>query len=92
MASCPAVKQCVAVEAVKKPVRHMRIDAAHGSKCVEISDGDKGWKVTADRITLREGRLDLAGHVHAVSSDGSNEITADTLDLRIADLEIQIGD
>jgi hypothetical protein len=92
MASCPAVKQCVAVEAVKKPVRHMRIAASHGSKCVEISDGDKGWKGTADRITLRDGNLVLEGHVQMASSDGGDEITSEKLSLKVADVEILIGD
>jgi len=92
MAPCPAIKQCVAVETVKKPVRHVRIAASHGSKCVEISDGDKGWKGTADRITLRDGNLVLEGHVHMASSDGADEITSEKLSLKVADLEIQIGD
>ena len=75
-APCPAVKQCVAVETVKKTVRHMRIAASHGNKGVEfsVSDDDKGWKGTADRITLRNGNLVLEGHVHMASSDGADEI------------------
>lgn len=91
-ALCPAVKQCVSVEAVKKPVRHLHIAASHGSKYVEISDGDKGWKGTADRITLRDGNLVLEGHVHMASSDGVDEITSEKLSLKVADLEILIGD
>ncbi|HBI43756.1 MAG TPA: hypothetical protein DDY78_13025 [Planctomycetales bacterium] len=92
MASCPAVKQCGAAEAVKKPARRIHIDTMHGRKCVEFSDGDNGWKGTSDRIILREGRLDLEGHVHVMSSDGANEITSEKLSLNAADLEIQIGD
>jgi hypothetical protein len=91
-ALCPAVKQCVAVEPVKKATRRIYIATAHGRKCVEISDGDKGWKGTADKITLRGGDLVLEGHVHVVTSDGSDEITSEKLSLKAADLEIQIGD
>ncbi len=90
-APCPTCQQCVAVEAVKKSVKQIRIDASHGRKSFEIRDGDKGWKGTADRITLRDGYLVMEG-VHTVSSDGEDEITAAKLSVKAADLEIQIGD
>ncbi len=91
-APLPAVQQCVAVEAVKKSVKHVRIGAMHGTKSVEYSDGDKGWKGTADTITLRDGQLILEGRVHMVSSDGEDELTAEKLSMKATDLEIQIGD
>jgi hypothetical protein len=95
MAPCPSCKKCVAVEAVKTPVKKIRIVMTNGQKCVECSDGDKSWKMTADRITVRDGNLDLEGNLHVVSNDGDGKIVFDKgakVSLKAIDLEIQIGD
>ena len=93
-APCPECQQCVAVEAVKKPVFRIHVDTANGHCCMESSNGEASMKGTADRIIMRNGSLDLVGHVriHTVSSDSESDIASEKLTIKVADLEIQIGD
>jgi hypothetical protein len=91
-AACPAVKQCVAVEAVKKTSVRVRFDAEQSRYNVEIHAGDKCWKACAIHVALSKGSLTLEGDVRCDSGESSPEITADKITLDLGKAEIQIGD
>ena len=61
--------QCVAAEVVQKPAMHITIDATHERKCVEMSDGKKHFKATADRLTVHDDCIQLEGDVRGESCD-----------------------
>ncbi len=89
---CGCCIQCAAAEAVKKPTVHIHIDAKHSRTCVEVNQGGKCWKASADEATVSNGRLILEGDVHGESEDGSTQFTADKIVRDLDGLEIQVGD
>ena len=63
--------QCVAVESAKQPAVQVSIDASNERKCVEMTDGKKHFKATADHLTMHDGCIELQGDVRAESCDDS---------------------
>ena len=60
--------QCVAVEPAKQTALHVSIDASHDRKCVEVNDGGRSCKATADHVVLKDGCIELDGNVCASRS------------------------
>ena len=50
---------------------HITIDATHDRKCVEMNDGKKRFKATADRLTVHDDCIQLEGDVRGESCDDS---------------------
>jgi hypothetical protein len=97
-ATCPNSKstcvQCTSLEMVKKPTMHIRIEAQNGRQCVEVTDGGKCWKATAERLMVNDGRILLEGDVHAESCGDSLTIHAEKVLLEHKEdgLKIHVGD
>jgi hypothetical protein len=89
-APCPAVQQCVAVEAAKKPSVRIHFDKDKRA-CVEMRDGEKCWKATAAQISVVAGDLVLEGDVRCESTGSSPEFTAESIKVPLAGSEVQVG-
>jgi hypothetical protein len=89
-APCPAVQQCVAVEAAKKPSVRIHFDKDKRA-CVEMRDGDKCWKASAGQISVVAGDLVLEGDVRCESTGSSPEFRAESIKVPLAGSEIQVG-
>ncbi|HVS38002.1 MAG TPA: LPS export ABC transporter periplasmic protein LptC, partial [Gemmataceae bacterium] len=72
--------RCSAVEAAKQPTAHVSIDFSHDRKCVEVNNGDKHFKATADHIVMQDDCIRLEGDVRAESCDDSGHTTHITTD------------
>jgi hypothetical protein len=88
----PAVQQCVAVEAVKKSGVYIRIDDKNKRTTVEMRDGNKCWKASAEQISVVNGELVLEGDVRCESNGDAPVITADSIKVPLAGSEIRVGE
>jgi len=87
-----ACTQCSATEEAKPASVHIGIDTLHHRMVVEMCDGKKRFTVSADRITVHDGSLQLEGNIRGESPDGSAAFTADKMTLKIEGVDIHIGE
>jgi hypothetical protein len=92
MASCPAVKQCVAAEAVKMTNVHIHIDAKNNRTRVEVRNGNECWKGSAKHTCIANGELVLSGDVREESNGNLPELTAERITILLDKAVIDIGD
>lgn len=95
-ASCPKAKsdcvQCAATDANKKSTLYIHMGAGQRRPTLERGEGDNHWTASADKVTVHGGCLMLEGNIHIEVGDGVVECTATTINVKLEDLVIQIGD
>jgi hypothetical protein len=92
-APCPACRQCVAVEAVKKPGVFIHIDAENNRARLEFRGENKSWKASARQISLVEGNLVLEGDVQCEGNDSSPFCQTDKIKIQLPNgADIKVGD